>query len=72
MPAEAEEIETLHRAFREVASTAGLKEKDIPSKIYVDRRAWSVENGMLNASLKKQRKVFEAYYRDTLAALHKG
>lgn len=53
-----------------IARENGLCEADIPRAIFLDTMAWSVENGMLNASLKKQRAKFLPHYDSILKALH--
>jgi hypothetical protein len=42
--------------------------QDIPVDVYIDNSScqWTVENGLLNGSLKKQRTAFEAYYAHIL------
>jgi len=54
----------------EVGKSNSLSECEIPKKVYIDSEAWTVENGMLNGSMKKNRGVFASKFAEAIEKLH--
>jgi len=53
-----------------VARENNLREADIPGALQVEDEPWTVDNGMLNASFKKQRAKFAERYETVVTCLH--
>ena len=65
--------DAIYKEIQRVAALSELRVEEIPKAIHVDRTlfpTWTVESGLINASLKKNRLIFQSVYKQVLDKLH--
>ena len=60
----------VYEDFLRIAKIGKLTKQEIPSKIYLEKEAWTPESGLMTDALKLKRTVLNAHYEKVVNKLY--